>query len=1606
MAERKGGGKGKEKSKVANERSGKTLSKQDICVGEELKIAVTLAVDRFRGNEDEKELEFPSSLTANERAYVHRYCQDLGLISKSRGKGNKRYLTVYKVKEESAIVKCKLSITKSSSSTINSLLSNFPVTNRDRHELSGQKLHKGIINEQSKILARENRLVLGNGPHVPPEAVEGNEFSAAAQSLPIYHQKEEILNVIEENQVVLIAGETGSGKTTQVGKFILEKHHLTKQPCRVICTQPRRLSAMSVSERVAAERGEKVGETVGYQVRLDSKLSPSTLLQFCTNGVLLRLLMVGHKCLSNITHIIVDEIHERDVFSDYLMISLRDLLKTYKKLKVILMSATLNIDLFKKYFGSCQFIHIPGKCYEVKSYFLEDVLKQTGYVTKGMRKLLQENDIQLFQDAMNGLDLARKDQNEVNSKIKENALSKSEEKAKTVEEGSDMEIESENESNSPPKEGTVSDTDTREVTDLNEKLENIDETIDIKDKCSNEINDKLAKDNDVPQDDKLTDAVIDSEEVEAYNDDKEDEEDDILIDDVEVEEMSKEMDSCLAQAWLSGDDEAFDQIIHLIMNENVLIDYQHSETKMTALIVAAARGNLTLTEQLVEFGAQIDIQDPKNKRDALGWAHHFGQNHVAVYLQSLMSEQNDESADTSAETVDDELDENDKRRLELYHKSFDDQRVDLGLIMSLLSYICKKSSSLQGAILIFLPGYDEIVSLRDCLSDDKEFSKRSKYQILLLHSMISTSNQRKVFAIPPKGVRKIILSTNIAETSITIKDVVYVIDSGKVKEKSHDAVSSISTLRTVWVSKASAIQRRGRAGRCASGFCYHLFSQDRFHHLQTYQDAEILRVPIHDLCLQTKMLAPVNVPISDYLAKAPEPPSNLMIRNSIRVLKSISALDENEDMTDLGKLLVEISIEPQLGKMVFMGLSLKCLEPAIIIACCSAYKEPFLLPTVASQKSYAASSKLRLSSDSHSDQIAMLRAFQGWQHARKDGREKSYCSRHFISPGTMEMVHGMRQQILTRLRSLGLIRSHGAGDIKDLNRNSKNWAVIKAVVGAGLYPNLVKVDRENSVLVSEKEKKVTIHNSSVIMARNEDKVQSTVSRANKLKSIVSSLPFDWLTYEELSRLYYSVQIRSVSVLSPVAVALLGGQCLSYEHSSLRLKSGRDREGKRNERNRDNFFQESDSEQEDSNDENTSFFKIDDWITFSADDMTLNSVAMLRVKFLALFTKHIQIPAKSWSEADDAIVQCIVNILTKEEQAVGLTNPATRDVEKKISNESRPDRYLSHYDSYSHSRGGYSRGYRQEASSRGRRRYPPRQQRRRHFSDEKSSDNDDAGSEEIGEQKRRSKRFFILKCNNDRNMTISFERNIWATTKNNEKKLDRAFRESDSVYLIFSVQGSGHFQGVAKMKTNISNRFCDDFGSSNLGGVFDVEWISKEDIAFQHTQHLTNPWNDNKKVQISRDAQEVEPSVGEQLCKLWEHMRDIPKEPMARSPSVSPVNSPIKEKEENQFYTGTEIYDENEASYMEGYQLYSPPPFSPQYMPEFQHVPPHYAPPPPPMYQQPYPVYAATGGMPAYRPDYYQLQYPPQRNGDTGVYARDGQYQGIRPDSQNRSNYGT
>lgn len=350
--------------------------------------------------------------------------------------------------------------------------------------------------------------------------------------------------------------------------------------------------------------------------------------------------------------------------------------------------------------------------------------------------------------------------------------------------------------------------------------------------------------------------------------------------------------------------------------------------------------------------------------------------------------------------------------------------------------------------------------------------------------------------------------------------------------------------------------------------------------------------------------------------------------------------------------------------------------------------------------------------------------------------------------------------------------------------------------------------------------------------------------------------------------------------------------------------------------------------------------------------------------------------------------------------------------------------------YGRSRGGRSdnfvppRSERRYRQSRDDVRSPPVSEHR--HVQRRRSDNEEENNGEDGDRKvktRRARSYFILKCNNEKNMTISFERSIWATTKSNEKRLDRAFNDCDEVFLIFSIQGSGRFQGVAKMVGGISDKFCEDFGSSNLGGVFDVEWIHQEDLPFQATQHLVNPWNDNKKVQISRDAQEVEPSIGKSLVDLWDKSQQTERddhvglsspEEIARAVPVADEAAPPPPE----FYSPPEMYSEGEPQqqqqpqqYVEEYQMYSPPPFSPQYIPDFQQVPAHYPPPPAMSYQQPYPVYAPppTGNMPPYhrQQEYFPFQYPPPRRGGPPVemYHRGGgeHFQNVRPSHEKERN---
>ena len=214
----------------------------------------------------------------------------------------------------------------------------------------------------------------------PPALASGGPMAAQRKSLPVFSFREKLLATIHNNAVTVIEGETGSGKTTQVPQYVLEDAAERGETGNIIVAQPRRISAMSVAERVAAERGEVIGGTIGYTIRLESRASRNTRMLFCTTGILLKRLE-DDKDLENVTHVFVDEVHERSIESDFLLMVLRDCMNhRTKPLKIILMSATLDATLFHSYFNGAPSVKFPGRTFPVTELYLEHAIEATGHV--------------------------------------------------------------------------------------------------------------------------------------------------------------------------------------------------------------------------------------------------------------------------------------------------------------------------------------------------------------------------------------------------------------------------------------------------------------------------------------------------------------------------------------------------------------------------------------------------------------------------------------------------------------------------------------------------------------------------------------------------------------------------------------------------------------------------------------------------------------------------------------------------------------------------------------------------------------------------------------------------------------------------------------------------------------------------------------------------------------------------------------------------------------------------------------------------------------------------------------------------------------------------
>ena len=645
------------------------------------------------------------------------------------------------------------------------------------------------------------------------EARGYQEMLAQRQKLPAWQVREHLVDIVIQNQVTIVAGETGSGKSTQSVQFILDDLYSKGfgNAANIICTQPRRISALGLADRVSDERCSQIGREVGYSIRGETKSSKDTKITFVTTGVLLRRLQTSGgrtkdvvASLANVSHVVIDEVHERSLDTDFLLSIMRDVLKSRKDLKLVLMSATLDAATFKDYFATeglgVGLVEISGRTYPVEDHYLDDIIRMTGFT---------------------------------------------------------------------------------------------------------------------PGNDRFHD--------EGYSD------------------------------W---DDPAKDPINKVIQRLGSRINYS----------------------LLLETTKAIDA--------------------------------------------------------DLHH------------------------SNKKGGILIFLPGVAEIGRTVN------ELRSVSSLHVLPLHASLDTREQRRVFTSPPPGKRKVVVATNVAETSITIDDIVAVIDTGRVKETSFDPANNMRRLEETWASRAACKQRRGRAGRVQAGKCYKLYTRNlEAQQMAERPEPEIRRVPLEQLCLSVRAMGTRDV--GGFLARTPTPPETAAVEGAVDVLRRMGALDGDE-LTALGTQLAAIPADLRCGKLMVHGAVFGCLPECVTIASILSARSPFVSPPP-DRRDAARDARMRFSRGD-GDLMTDLRAFQQWS-AMAEGRDRvpqrqvrQWCDDNFLSFQTLSDIAATRTQFYAALTEIGIIApSDVPGTSNNTNTNNAtqqqqaSMALVRALTASAFTPQIARI---------------------------------------------------------------------------------------------------------------------------------------------------------------------------------------------------------------------------------------------------------------------------------------------------------------------------------------------------------------------------------------------------------------------------------------------------------------------------------------------------------------------------------------------------------------------
>lgn len=387
-----------------------------------------------------------------------------------------------------------------------------------------------------------------------------------------------------------------------------------------------------------------------------------------------------------------------------------------------------------------------------------------------------------------------------------------------------------------------------------------------------------------------------------------------------------------------------------------------------------------------------------------------------------------------------------------------------------------------GDILVFLTGEQEIEqACEEIRSSAAEMHAKDLPELVVypLYSSLPPAQQKKIFDKAPAPRveggppgRKIVVSTNIAETSLTIDGIVYVVDPGFSKQKVYNPRIRVESLLVSPISRASAKQRAGRAGRTKPGKCYRLYTEKSFYEdLQETTYPEILRSKMSNVVLTLKKLGIDDLVHFDFM----DPPAPETLMRALELLNYLGALDDEGEMTELGFQMSDLPIDPQLAKMILASPDYNCSQEIATIVACMSVPQIFMRPREQAKRADEAKA---LFAHQDGDHLTLLNAYSSYEAVPFDER-KNWCWEHFINERSMISAANVRKQLVGIMNKLEipLVTTDVRGEGKF------NYTQIRQAITMGMFMQVAyrqKQDKKGNYLTVKDNQLVDIHPSSVI----------------------------------------------------------------------------------------------------------------------------------------------------------------------------------------------------------------------------------------------------------------------------------------------------------------------------------------------------------------------------------------------------------------------------------------------------------------------------------------------------------------------------------------------